>query len=58
MLRDSKSKMVALGRVEQESKDLFTWRRGTSGRCGNPPVHIIFHFNLLLDRWGDPPHAT
>ena len=64
MLRDSKSKMVALGRVEQESKELFTWRWGTPGRCanplrwGNPPVHIIFHFNLLHDRWGDPPHAT
>ena len=29
--------------------DLFTWRWGTPGGCGNPPVHIISQMvtNLL-----------
>ena len=26
---------------------LFTWRWGTAGRCGNPPVHITSHFNVI-----------
>ena len=26
----------------------FTWRRGTPVWWGNPPVHIISHFNLIL----------
>ena len=41
---------------------LFAWTRGTPGRhgnplrWGNPPVHIISHFNLITFtcRWGDP----
>ena len=39
---------------------LFTWRWGTPGSWGNPPVHIISHLNLTTfnDRWGDPPHVT
>ena len=33
----------------------------TPGRRGNPPVHIISHFNAITvtsDRLGDPPHVT
>ena len=43
--------------VQQKIKGLFTWRRGTPGRwgnrlrCGNPPVHIISHFNLITFTW-------
>ena len=29
----------------------FTWRRGTPVRWGNPPVHIISHFNLIMFTW-------
>ena len=43
--------------VQQKIKGLFTWRRGTPGRwgnrlrCGNPPVLIISHFNLITFTW-------
>ena len=44
-------------------KGLFTWRWGTPGRWGNPPVHKMSHFKIkiwsrLHDRWGDPPLVT
>ena len=31
---------------------------GTSGRWGNPPVHVISYFSWsrLHDKWGDPPN--
>ena len=29
------------------TKGLFTWKWGTPGRWGNPPIHIISHFNLI-----------
>ena len=39
------------------NKGLFTWRWGTPGgwdnllRWGNPPVHIISHFNFITFTW-------
>ena len=48
--------------ISRDFKGLFTWRWGTPGafKWGNPPVHIISHFNLITftwycDRWSDPP---
>ena len=40
-----------------KTKGVFTWRRGTPGKWGNPlrwskpPVHIISHFNLITFTW-------
>ena len=28
-----------------ERKGLFTWRWGTTGRCRNPRIHLISHFD-------------
>ena len=52
--------------VIDEFKGLFTWRRGTPGRWGNPlwwVTHLstwslILIWSRLHDRWGDPPHVT
>ena len=33
------------------TKGLFTWRWGTPVRWGNPPVHVISHFNLVTFTW-------
>ena len=30
------------------TKGLFTWRWGYPVRRGNPPVHVISHFNLAM----------
>ena len=40
-----------------KTKGVFTWRWGTPGKWGNPlrwskpPVHIIYHFNLITFTW-------
>ena len=34
--------------LKRNIKILFTWRWGTPGRCGNPPVHIISRMATAL----------
>ena len=48
----------AIKGIRTLTKGLFTWRWGTPGKWGNPPFHIISHFNFITFTWSVEWPAT